>query len=233
MQLCFRDESIRRLAVKPFFIGLISYVFSVVGAVMLHPVIMSRVSPQEETLLVQIWALFVWLGVSFALLLGTVVLTLLIVLVCCSYYHQQIALRVLQRAGIPVSEESLGAEIWRTTVTELLKLLWLGPLFVIAFVLGLIPVFAPIAFLLASILLAYQFFDYPLEGLKLGAFKRFNFIFSHPISSTVFGAALLLLGAVPFLALFLPPAAVAGASWLITEEGWYDKRRVITGGEGE
>jgi uncharacterized protein involved in cysteine biosynthesis len=219
-QLCFNDPQLRRFAGKPWMIGGISYLLLVIGAIFLHTPLTHEFASSNHSAWPNVLAVIIWLAVTFGLLFLATLLTISIVLISGGYYHFRIAHHILVKEGIPSDEERFLSELGRTMVTETLKLLWLLPLFIITFIIGVIPFLTPLAFVLGSLLLAYQFFDYPLEFLRLGAFGRFGFLLKHMVTATLFGATLLVLSAIPFVALFISPIAVAGASWLFIEMKW-------------
>ncbi len=215
IELVFTDGNLRRLAIRPWLIGFVAYIFSVVAAVKAHPYLMGQIAPSGSSVGETIIGFFAWIGISLVLLMGTVILTVVIVLICGAVYHTNIARYVLNQSGVTLPAESALAEIGRTAFTESFKLLWLLPLLLLTFILGLIPFLTPFAFILGSLLLSYQFFDYPLEVIRLGPFSRLGFLLSHVFAATLFGATLILIGTIPFVAFLLPPAAVAGASWYL------------------
>jgi len=220
LELCLTNPEVRKFAIKPWLIGAASYFLVAPAAIYSHSYLTASISPAGNSFIANLISFFAWLGVAFGLLLGTIVFTFSIVLIAGSYFHSQIARFILNASGKLPADQTLLSEIARTGVTEALKLFWLIPLFLITFILGLIPFFTPVAFVLGSLLLSYQFFDYPLDSLQQGAFRRFAFLMRHVFSATLFGATLIALGTIPFVALFLPPIAVAGAAWLFIEMNW-------------
>jgi len=219
-QLCLFDSEVRKASTLPWIVGgviagltsgILIFAFPKITAYMLANLGQS-ISIGSQVLS--------WLISAVVSILFTALTTMIVVLVLCSYYHYRIAQIVLTKRGYTLKELTALKEIGRSSTTEILKLLWLIPLYIIVFIIGLIPIFTPLAFIGWGILAAYQFLDYPLDTLHFGAFGRLGFVFKHFFSAMLFGLTLVLLSAIPFVIFFITPAAVAGASWLIAEMGW-------------
>jgi CysZ protein len=220
LQLCLFDAELRNYALRPWGIGVLIYITLFTIAFYFYSNITALVAYSFGGGLGTVSDFLAWIGALLLVLVATVFFTFIGVLILCAYSHNQIAQVLLIRKKIMLKEITVIQEIGRTSLTETVKLIWLIPLYIFAFLLGLIPIFTPFAFILGSILLAYQFFDYPLDNLHFSAFKRLGFLFKHIVGAVLFGGTLILLGLIPFLGFFLPPIAVAGASWLILEENW-------------
>jgi uncharacterized protein involved in cysteine biosynthesis len=200
-QLCLADRELRALALRPWGLGAVLSLLSlVVGFILL---------PDSGFWQIAVSALL--------MLVVTLVITVGGVLILGAYYHSRISFLILSRAALAKEELSLGKEVVRTAVTESLKLLWLVPLYIILLIIGLIPLLTIPAFLLGGLLVAYQFLDIPLDHLHYGAFSRFGYALKNILGAVVFGGVIILLGTIPFAALFIAPVAVAGASWLIAQ----------------
>jgi len=221
--LCLTDSELRGYALRPWGIGAIIYIIFAYGSFQFYPYLASVFGAKPAS-----WTGIVDALVSFGTAIGMIfvvtILTIGAVLVLGAYYHTKISRSILSRSRALPDEKSVLGEIGRTGVTEFLKLVWLVPLLLITFILGLIPVLTPFAFVLGSLLLSYQFFDYPLDTLHVGAFGRLEFLLGHGLSAILFGATLLVICSIPFAALFIPPVAVAGASWLFTEKKWLSEK---------
>ncbi len=222
LQLCLSKPAVRRLAVVPWIIGALCYVASIVGAYHAHPLLLEWAVGDPEGF----WrTLLFWLAyISFAviLLLVTLIVTMTLVMVCTSVFQTAIVQRVLAELGHPFPEEESGVkglvkETSRTIVVEIAKLLWLLPLMCIVLVIGFVPLLTPFALILGAWLLAYQFIDIVLDVYRIRAGGRFRFAKQHSFLLVVFGLSLSICWAVPFLGILLPPAAVAGATWLLSE----------------
>ena len=86
---------------------------------------------------------------------------------------------------------------------------------IFVFIIGFIPFLTPFAICLGAWLLAYQFVDVVLDVMKQGVRHRLKFSLKHWILLLQFGLIVTLLCLVPFVAILIPPVAVAGASTLL------------------
>lgn len=219
-KLCFTRKEIRRLAFWPWLVGFVCYGSAVVGAFYTHGPILAWVVGTPEGFWMTIVYYLAWVLVAMLLLVASMLVTIVFVMIFTSVFQNAIATRVLRDAGIAVPEETTGVsgvakETARTLVVESAKLLWLLPLGALVFLVGFIPILAPVALFAAAWLLAYQFVDVVLDVLKVGAWKRLLFAVRHGLTMVLFGLTLSLCWAVPFLGFLLPPIAVAGAAWLL------------------
>lgn len=221
LQLCFTKPAIRRLATVPWGIGTVCYLASAYAAIKTHPILLDWAVGTPDG----IWKTLLYFGayVLFALLLliGTMLISISIVLIATSVLQSEIAKRVLLEQGVSLPTDGEGVrailkDTGRTALVETGKLLWLLPLIVCTMILGLIPIFTPFALILGAWLLAFQFVDIILDLYRLSAWERFRFSLRHGALLVCFGFSLSLCWAVPFLGIFLPPAAVAAAAWLFS-----------------
>ena len=222
-QLCLFDPEVRKASMLPWLVGGLISILTSGLLLFLFPKIVAFIL-LHLSLSVSIFSQIIsWIVSIFVSILIAALVTMIVVLVLCSYYHFKIAQIVLTKRGYTLKELTAIKEIGRSSVTEILKLLWLIPLYIVIFIIGLIPIFTPLAFIGWGILAGYQFLDYPLDTLHFGAFGRLGFVLKHLFSAMLFGTTLVLLSGVPFLIFFITPAAVAGASWLIAEMNWVER----------
>ena len=178
---------------------------------------------------------------DFALLLflAAGLFTVIVVMTIAVVSQTSIAVAALQLFGHDAPQEQpsgaagLAKEAVRTISVEMLKLVWLVPLFIVLLIAGLIPFLAPLALLLGSWLLAYQFVDLILDIYKLTAWQRMRFALNHFLLLSCFGLVLMLIWALPLAGVLLVPAAHAGAVWLLNESGLLppkNKKAIITTG---
>lgn len=222
LDLCLRKPSVRRLAVVPWILGAFCYIASVIGAYHAHPLLLEWAVGDPEGFWRHILYWFAYLSFAVLLLLVTLILTMTLVMLCTSVFQTAIVQRVLEELREPFPEEQAGMrglvkETGRTIVVEAAKLLWLLPLMLIVLIIGFIPLLTPFALLLGAWLLAYQFIDIVLDVYRVPARARFRFARQHSFLLVSFGLSLSICWAVPFLGILLPPAAVAGASWLLAQ----------------
>lgn len=220
VQLCLFDREVRKASILPWCVGALVALLASGFLIVFFPKLTAFMLASLGNSISVGSQLLSWLASAFISILVGAVLTMLVVLVLCSYYHYRIAQIILVKRGYELKELTPLREIGRSSVTEFLKLIWLIPLYIILFLLGLIPFFTPLAFIGWGVLAAYQFIDYPLDTLHFGAFSRLGFIFKHFLGASLFGVTLVVLSAIPFVIFFITPVAVAGASWLIVEMGW-------------
>ena len=149
--------------------------------------------------------------------------SLLITLIFSSFFQTSIATEIAKSYGLELPEEETGTagllkETSRSLLTEVIKLIWLVPLMLLLFVIGLIPVLTPFAVLTSAWLLAYGPLDIVLDVFKISALKRFKLSITHSKLLLSYGLSLTICGLIPFFAILLAPIAVAGAAWLVCEE---------------
>jgi uncharacterized protein involved in cysteine biosynthesis len=220
LQLCLTDPEVRRASLLPWLVGGI-IAFLVSGILIYAFPMLTDYMTNNITESLSIGShVIAWIASTLLSILAAALVTMIVVLVLCSYYHYRIAQIILSKRGFKLKELTALKELGRSSTTEILKLVWLVPLYIVIFVIGLIPIFTPFAFFGWGMLAAYQFLDYPLDTLHYGAFDRLGFVFKHLLGAILFGVTLVLLSAIPFVIFFITPVAVAGASWLIVEMGW-------------
>ena len=163
------------------------------------------------------WLLFALLLLVLAGLFG-----LLLVIVLASVFQTAIARLVLQLQGISVPEEDDSIkgtfkETMRTISVEISKLLWLVPVLLALLLAGFIPLLSPLAFAAGSWVLGYQFIDTVLDIYRVPVWRRLRFAIDKLVPVTCFGMTLAVCWLIPFMGIVLPPAAAAGAAWLLSE----------------
>lgn len=226
--LCFFNQNIRRLAVWPWLIGAFSAVFCFWGAFRLHPFLVAKVITTPEGWWEQFLYVLIYLGIGLILVCGVAISSLLLVTVFAGFFQSLIAHAVFRDSPFAIPVEGSGVsntarEIGRTVSVEIVKLLWILPLMVVLFFIGIIPIFAPIAFILTAWLLAYQFIDVALDLHKLRVGTRLRFALKHWIPFSLFGMCFLALFFIPIVNLLIPPIAVASATWLLGKTTWGEK----------
>ncbi len=220
IKLCVFNPAVRRHAKWPWLVGVVSYCGTLYAAYRLHSVLLHHFVSDPSG----IWSWIVWsaawLLAAALLFVASFIVSLVLVMVFTSAFQAAIAQAAFREhtAEVEIPELSLMAETTRTIIVEGAKLLWLLPLLVLVFFVGLIPLLAPFALLLGAWLLAYQFVDVVLDLFHLSARERFRFGREYSRSLIFFGLALTVCWAVPLLGVFLAPAATAGAAWLLSEQ---------------
>jgi uncharacterized protein involved in cysteine biosynthesis len=219
---CLFNNSVRRLAIWPWLIGLFCYILSLGGAIYLHPLLLQFLIGEPSGFWRTVLYYLVWLLSAALLLVVAGLITVMLVMVFASVFQTAIAANVLKELGRKTPPEIPGfkglmKETIRTVRVETFKLLWLLPVFAVVLIAGLIPVFAPIALLLGAWLLAYQFLDVVLDLYKLNTRARIMFAVRNLPLVTCFGLSLTVCWAIPLVGVLLAPVAVAAAAWLLSE----------------
>ena len=214
------SSTIRRYAMIPW--GIAVLVYGVAAAVFfshLSDLITRFAGPVADKLGGALWYVFAFVGILvFCVALSFV--CLVIVLIFAGAYQSAIIAEVYRQVGKP--QASLGeglsamlAETLRTAGREVVKLIWVVPLAVLAFLLGLVPFLAPIGLVLGAWLFGYQFVDAALDVRGAPVLRRLGYSVSHALPIVMFGAAFSLLSVIPLGLVFAIPAASAGAALLV------------------
>lgn len=230
LKLCLTNAKIFRLALWPWSIGLLSYCICLYVAFSYHSEIMALITSPTTDYWGTIWYYLAWFLVSLALLLVCSSISLVMVMTLGSVFQSSIAREVIQLSTFSVpAEAGVLGELGRSIKIEGLKLLWILPLAIFIFIVALIPILTPLAIALGAWLLGYQFLDTALDIFHLGLRQRIGFALRNGLSVILFGLSLSLLFSIPFLGLFVMPAAVAGAAWLLvhTESGSAELKRYL------
>ena len=225
--LCLGDKKVRRLAMIPWGFGAVCYIGSVYAAYRTHPILLKWAVGEPSGF--WMWLLYglAWLLFGVLLLVATLLISMTLVIVFTSVFQTDITIAVLQSLGRSMPEMPGGvrgalSESSRAVAVEAAKLLWLVPLMGLLLIVGLIPLLTPFALALGAWLLAYQFVDIVLDVYRLTARGRFRFAKENTLLLIFFGGSLSAFWAVPLLGILLPPAAVAGAAWLLSETNLLD-----------
>ncbi len=227
-KICFLSSSTRKLCYRPWIIGIFTYLISSAIAIYLHGRIVDYFVNEQSTILGYLLYVLTWLVAAVSLVVASLVITLTLVLAITSVYQSSIATDVLRLRGIQLPAEPEGitgaiSETKRTIVTELKKLGRLSPLVFLLVIVGFIPILAPVALLISSWVLGFQFVDVVLDLYKIPAKERFRFGRTNKLLLVSFGASLSLIACIPFVGILLPPIATASAAWMLAENSIQDK----------
>lgn len=217
LRLCLSDPKVRKLAFKPWIAGLFSYFFSLFAAYYLHPIILSSLLGAPNSWWMNIVYYLCWLIVAVLLFLASTMLSIVLVLITTAIFQTEIALAVLANKYDGLGQGSVVSETKRTIWVESTKLIWLVPLFITIFILGLIPPLTPFAIAANCWLIAYQFVDIVLDLFKIGSLDRLRFARKNWLFLITIGGCLMLLWAIPFVGILIPPAAIAGTAWALDQ----------------
>ena len=220
LRLCLFDPAVRRFAIWPWIVGAVGYPISLFGAYRAHGPLLGWLvgDPVGWWSWIVFW--LTWLVAALLLLGASFILTFALVAIFAGAFQSSVAAAVLRASGVepPADTSSLISEVGRTAAVELKKLLVLLPLMILAFIVGFVPLLAPIALAMTAWLLSYQFVDVTLDLFRLPVRRRLRFARRNTGPLLCFGFTLMVCWAVPFLGIFLAPAAAAGAAWLISRE---------------
>ena len=223
-QLCLGNAQIRKLALWPWIIGVVSAVIALPVSFSYHSRLVAALTPAWGGIFHWLLAALAWIAASIGLVLASLLLSVLSVMIFSSFFQTAIATTVLRDRGVPLPKPAEGLmentqEAVRSLRVQAIKLLWLTPLLILVFLVGLFPLFFPLALLAAAWILALQFVDVVLDLYQLSARERLGFCLKNKGVLCAFGLSLTLLGLIPVLGLFLPPFATAAAAALLADLG--------------
>lgn len=219
LRLCLTNPKVRKLAIKPWIAGLFSYFFSLFLAYYMHPIILSYLLSPPNSWWMNIVYYACWIIVAILLFIASSLLSIILVLITTAIFQTEIALAVLSDKYQGLAQGSVISEAKRTIWVESTKLFWLIPLFITIFLLGLIPPLTPFAIAANCWLIAYQFVDVVLDLFKKGTLERLKFARKNWLFLMTIGGCLMLLWAIPFVGILIPPAAIAGTAWALDRAG--------------
>lgn len=219
-RLCFRDPAIRRLAIRPWLFGALGYLAALFGAIHLHPTVVQSVASEPTGFWSSVLYWAAWALAGVMLLVAAAVVALLFTLLLGGLFQTAIAEEILRRKGFDIAEvrgiSGISGEVLRTILTEAVKLMWVVPVMIMLFVLGLIPLLTIPAAVAGGWLLGYTSFDVPLDALRTSALQRLGFSLRNPFLITTYGLLFMAVSIIPFLGILLAPVAVAGAATILS-----------------
>jgi len=223
IQIVLGSRALIKLSLIPWMVGFVAYVLAMFAAYWFHhDVVGLLVGDQIDGWLQSVLYGLAWLGAALVMFFLGLLFSVIVVLIVSGPFLSAIAEKTLRDLGAHLEEPSnsgisatlLGGA--KSAGQEVMKLVWLVPLSIASVSLGFVPLLSPIAFLLASWLLAYEFVDLSLELAGLSAAGRFKFAIRRFATVSLFGVVLLLVW--PFVGMVIAPFATAGASWLLSKE---------------
>ena len=114
----------------------------------------------------------------------------------------------------PVTKKSLKQHVQLIGI-DLFKTMTALPAAVFAIVFFWVPVVNIFAFILAFLLVTFQYISYPQTRRSIGLREGAKFLWHHIYACTGFGAIFTFLFAIPFLSSFVLPIAVVGGTLLV------------------
>lgn len=229
--LIVRHRELRRLALLPFLLTLVVFVF---GLAIGLPFITMSVVPFTKTLLgwtgwraastpgewvTTLLPFLIWPALALALIYILLTITRLI----AAPLYSLLAERVLMKQGV-LAEEKLDTMSWmrrqvRMARVALLKTALFLVLGVILAVLSFIPGLGLLTSFVFLILLAYDVVDYSLEAMAWDSGRRVEFFRRHFAVFLGLGVSLGLVFLIPGLNFFVLPASVVGGADLVRRMG--------------
>ena len=113
----------------------------------------------------------------------------------------------------PVTDKSF-KQFVRLIGIDLIKTVATAFAAILAVLFSWVPILNLVAFVIAFLLLTFQFISYPQTRRGIGLRKGSKFLWDHMYSSIGFGATLAFLFAIPFFSSFILPIAVVGGTLL-------------------
>lgn len=212
-RLCLTDRTVRSLACKPWLIGSICWIILATLSVYTHSSVLSFLVSPGQSWWSEIYWGFMWLFVGLLLFVVSTLLSVVCVSLAGGVYQSQIALHIIKNSGIELPLDlSIIQEASRSVAVESLKLSILLPLMIACFLMAMFPLLTPIALLISSWLMGFQFIDISLDLTRAPVISRLKMALSRWMTVACFGATLLILS--PFIGIILPPIAAAAAAWL-------------------
>ena len=214
--MCVRDKKIRSLAIKPWIVATISYLFF--GAILFyfHGEILGYLSPDGSGWWISFLQGLLWILVTVIVMTITTALSFVMALILSGIFQTEIAAEILRRNGLPVQTETetiseFSKMIIKSVTTESIKLLWILPLGTLLLILSLIPLLTIPAAVGGAWLLAYGSFDIVLDAWGTTALQRLSFAIRNGLTLVMFGLIMMACCIIPFGGLLLPPIASASA----------------------
>jgi len=128
----------------------------------------------------------------------------------------------LGEAYVAPDERTVAEEVVHALIREFRKLIYYLPRFLVVLIISFVPgvnIFSPfIWFAFGAWLMAFQYFDYPLDNHRHNFAESKVWINSKPIRSLSFGSVTSVLFMVPGLNLFMMPLCVVWATLIWLEE---------------
>jgi len=218
-KLCLTDSNIRKLAILPWLIGVVTFAALGYGALFyVQPWLLELTFDTPDSIIDFTLYYLSWLFITLFLLVAVLVSNLVLVMIFGAFFQSAIAERVLKGDDAAANNESgksFWGEVFFSARTELVKLLWLLPLLLFCFVIAFFPFLAPVALALGAWVLAYESLDLSLEVKGLTAGERLKFGLRNSIPLLAYGLNLTVICLIPFVGMFIPPISTAGAAWLL------------------
>lgn len=216
--LCLGTSSVRRLAVRPWLLGGVTYLVLLALAVPAHSVLLQAMIGTGQGVWHGLIWFVSWIFLAVVLFALAAVGSLIATLIFGAIWLSDIADAVLRSGGValpPRSEDAVSVvrDSLRAGAGEAAKLLWIAPLAAVLLVAGFFPVLMPLSVIAGAWLLGYQVLDVVWERQSAGVLARLARAFREFVLVACFGGASAVFVAIPVFGLFCVPVLVAGGAW--------------------
>lgn len=223
-RLCFGNKELRKLSLRPWLIGLASYLLGVGITFRHHKELTDSIINAVPSLTDRVPYSLMSTILTVGVLLGMAAISFVIVFIFANLFSPAITRLVCAQYGLlpTVSVPGIGEvlkQLVRTLTAVLLQMIWVSPWFILAIIFGFIPPLWPVGFLIMAWIVGYQYLDISLEAMGAPVGKRLRFSLRRGLLITVFGFFVLASWVIPFCGIIIHPLAVAGGAWLLCESG--------------
>lgn len=126
----------------------------------------------------------------------------------------------------PVTNSSFKQQI-KLIMIDLGKTIAATAAAIIAMIFSMIPALNIVSFVIAFLLITFQYISYPQTRRGIGLRQGAKFLWKHIFACTGFGAVITMLFAIPFLASFVLPIAVVGGTLLYGKASGLDENTAL------
>lgn len=206
LRLITKNSKLMKLSIIPLLIGILTYSLLVFLVWHFFPSIAEKIAGSPDGFFEEIWyyiknALMI-LVAGFAIIFSFS----LFVNIVASPFNERLAREILLTKGVDIPQDpKFLKEIGRIIAVETRKSLFLLLIAGLAFVIGLIPIFSPIAFFVTASLLSFAYIDFSLEVMRLPFKTRIKFYTKNIIPIGIMGMIYGITLSIPVLNLFMIP----------------------------
>ncbi len=126
----------------------------------------------------------------------------------------------------PVTNKSFKQQV-KLIIIDLIKTIAAAAAAIVAMIMSWIPALNIVSFVVAFLLITFQYISYPQTRRGIGLRKGSKFLWDHIFACAGFGAILTFLFAIPFLASFVLPLAVVGGTLLFAKSPGLDDQTAL------
>lgn len=216
-RMIFKDPVNLLLAIFPTVIALALYLFTIVTIYResdrIIPMLRGYVySPEQATFLAKVLTAVLIIFIFFVMSWTFVIVVGIIAAPFNSMLSSRIEKKLTQQIEGPDKKETMkriGQSLGQTFKNELKKLIFIGIVAVVAFLLNLFPLFYPVGIFLVAVLLSVQFIDYSWSRHEMHFGACLKDVTVNIIPYSLSGFVFLLLVTVPIINAFIPAFATS------------------------